>query len=90
MLGSATVTWPAVALALVTGLPAIVASVLGILNHRALKTAGDKSVGQIATEVSNTLQTGNNKTIGEMVTEVHGEASAGSVPFDQHGPVPRP
>lgn len=46
-----TVTWPVVVLALITGLPAILAAVLGLLNRKTLKTGNSKTLGEMVTEV---------------------------------------
>lgn len=48
---AAAVTWPGVILALVTGLPATIAAIAGLLNRRSLKTANGKTVGEMVTEV---------------------------------------
>lgn len=45
------VTWPAVALALVTGLPAIIAAYYGHKNAHSLRTGNDKTVGSMVTDV---------------------------------------
>lgn len=51
MSGEAIVTWPVVVLAVVTGLPAIIAAVTSLLTRKALKTENGKTVGTILSEV---------------------------------------
>ncbi len=45
------VTWPVVALALVTGLPAIIAAVVGLLNRKQLRTKNGRTVAEMVTDV---------------------------------------
>ena len=51
MLVDAVVTWPAVIVAIVTGLPAIIGAVAALRNGGQLKTGNEKTVGEMVTEV---------------------------------------
>jgi hypothetical protein len=92
LLAAEVVTWPMVALALISGLPAILAAVYALLNRRQLNTGngpGAKPVGQLIADVQAQLVTGNDKTVGEMVTEAHGQASDEGTSFPTHAPPER-
>jgi hypothetical protein len=88
VLAAASPTWLGIAGAVVPSVLALLAALAGYLNRKQLATPGDKTIGQIATEVSANLQTGNDKTVGEMVTEVHGDAAVNGATYEQHGPPP--
>jgi len=84
-------TWIGLAYLLVPSVIALLAAVVGLINHKALQTgeaSGGKSIGLVAAQVSHALQTGNDKTPGEMITELHGESSAQQTPYETHGPKP--